>query len=94
MVAPPHARPAAPAGVGFDVVPECVLRVAGLVDRVDAVGRLTPLDEPGALVVPDMAALDLDHHDPRVGHEHEQVSLVVLVAVRDAEAGQDDTPLW
>ena len=38
MVTPPDAGPGTPASVAFDVVAQCVLRVARLVDGIDAIG--------------------------------------------------------
>jgi hypothetical protein len=44
---------------------------------------------PPVSVPPDAAALDLDHDDADVRHEHDEVGLVVLRRVGDPEVRQE-----
>ena len=89
-VRPRHVSPPSPARVRLDVAADRVLGVARLVDRPAAVVLLPAADPPAALVVPDRPALDLEHQDARLGHQHHQVGLVVLVLVGEADVGHDD----
>ena len=62
--------------------------VARLVDRVDRAGpaALRRCHQP--VVVPDRAALDLEHDDADVRHQDDQVGLVVLVLVGEPKVGE------
>ena len=89
VMAPPQAPARSPAGIGLDVVAQRVAGVAGLADGIDALGLAVALDQPALVgVVPDVGALDFNGDDAGVGHQGDQVDLMVLVAVGQPEVRQ------
>ena len=87
-VRPRDAAAAGPAVVALDVLAQGVLRGARLRDRVDAGVAAVALEHP-AVVPPDAAALDLEDEHADLGHEDDEVGLVVLVLVGEPEVGQE-----
>ena len=79
-----------PPRVALDVAAQCVLGVARLVDRVDRDRLAAAALPPRLAVVPDLAALDLDHDQARSGQDRDQVDLVVHAVVGDAQVCVED----
>ena len=65
-----------------------VLPVPRLVDRVDDPSALSGADDPRAALDPEVTALDLDDHDADVGHEDDEVELMVLLLVSEPDVGE------
>ena len=63
--------------------------LAHLGDRVDLHPLAAALDAPPAVLDAHAGALDLDDDHPDVRHEDDEVGLVVLAAVGEAEVGDD-----
>ncbi len=89
-VGPGDVAAPAPARIGLDVAAQRVLGVPGLVDGPAALVLASSADPPTTRVVPDRPALDLQDEDPELGHQHQQVGLVVLVLVGEADVGHQD----
>ena len=82
-----------PPRIAGDVVAHRVLGRPHLGHRVDLDVLTSTRLPPTIVVVPDAAALDLDHQNADLGHQHDQVGLVVLVLVGQSNVREQDVVL-
>src|SRR5215207_4723946 len=88
--AEPSAVTGLPPRIGLDITPQRVPGGARLVDRVDPGLPAAASLPPGLAVVPELATLDLDDHQPRPRQKDDQVGLVVLSVVGDSQVRVKD----
>ena len=90
-VSEPHpcAAGVLPPRVCLDVRPQRVLPTPGLVDRVDLTAVGAGSGPPLSVFVGDRSTLDLEDEDPCVRDEDDEVELMVLALVGEADVGQD-----
>ena len=82
-----------PAGVLFDEVAQCVAGFAGLADGLYLVNSVAALLAPIGAVVPHLPAFDLDADDACTLDSDDEVDLMILEAVGNALAGDDEVVL-